>query len=432
MIATGGQRRSLPLPRHARAARPGPRAARSDGTLIVRLRRGRAGRLMRVLLLTGKGGVGKTSLSLATALGAAAHGHRVFVLSTDPAHSLGDALRRRLGPRPVPVAPGVMAQEVAVLEEIDRCWSEIQRWLRGLLRDERGRAGGRGAAHLPRPRRAGGAARDPRGRGHRRLTTSAWWTARPPAPRCACSASPTCCASSCRTSSRSKRRGVRLVRPLLERLQAGSLVPGEETFDAFERLFGDVDAVRADPARRFAHQRAPGREPGARGRGRDAALVRVPVALRRGDGRGAREPRAAGRGDGGLVRALGGARARRARCDRGVVPGAALPGAALRARAARVWTTSRSSRASSTASAIPPSCSRARGRSACASTWAGRGSRSICRAPRRRSSRSRCAATDLLVRVRDATRIVALPGSVAGRAVRRARLESGVLTVDFE
>ena len=40
--------------------------------------------------------------------------------------------------------------------------------------------------------------------------------------------------------------------------------------------------------------------------------------------------------------------------------------------------------------------------------------------------------SDLLVRVRDATRIVALPGSVAGRAVRRARLEAGVLTVDFE
>jgi hypothetical protein len=34
--------------------------------------------------------------------------------------------------------------------------------------------------------------------------------------------------------------------------------------------------------------------------------------------------------------------------------------------------------------------------------------------------------------VRDATRLVALPGSVAGRPVRRARLEGGVLTVDFE
>ena len=57
--------------------------------------------LMRVLLYAGKGGVGKTSLALATALGAAAHGHRVFVLSTDSAHSLGDALGRPVGPRPV-------------------------------------------------------------------------------------------------------------------------------------------------------------------------------------------------------------------------------------------------------------------------------------------------------------------------------------------
>ena len=53
---------------------------------------------MRVLLHTGKGGVGKTSLALATALAAAEHGHRVFVLSTDASHSLGDALGRRVGP----------------------------------------------------------------------------------------------------------------------------------------------------------------------------------------------------------------------------------------------------------------------------------------------------------------------------------------------
>ena len=62
---------------------------------------------MRVLLLTGKGGVGKTSLAVATALGAAAHGHRVFLLSTDAAHSLGDALGRPVGSRPVTVAERV-------------------------------------------------------------------------------------------------------------------------------------------------------------------------------------------------------------------------------------------------------------------------------------------------------------------------------------
>ena len=89
---------------------------------------------MRVLLYTGKGGVGKTSLAVATALGAAEHGHRVFLLSTDSAHSVGDALGRSVGPQALEVAPGVVAQEVAALAELDRSWSEIQRWLQALLR----------------------------------------------------------------------------------------------------------------------------------------------------------------------------------------------------------------------------------------------------------------------------------------------------------
>ena len=47
---------------------------------------------MRILLFTGKGGVGKTTTAAATALHCADAGHRTIVLSTDPAHSLGDAL----------------------------------------------------------------------------------------------------------------------------------------------------------------------------------------------------------------------------------------------------------------------------------------------------------------------------------------------------
>jgi len=91
---------------------------------------------MRVLLHTGKGGVGKTSLAVATALGAAEHGHRVFVLSTDSAHSVGDALGQPVGPRPVEVAENVVAQEVAALAELDRSWSEIQQFFQELLRDD--------------------------------------------------------------------------------------------------------------------------------------------------------------------------------------------------------------------------------------------------------------------------------------------------------
>src|SRR3990172_913930 len=91
---------------------------------------------MRVILLTGKGGVGKTSHAVATALGAAERGHRVFLLSTDSAHSLGDAFGRHIGPAPVTVANNVVAQEVGVLDELAHSWSEIQEWLRELLRAE--------------------------------------------------------------------------------------------------------------------------------------------------------------------------------------------------------------------------------------------------------------------------------------------------------
>jgi arsenite-transporting ATPase len=80
--------------------------------------------------------VGKTSLAVATALAAAEHGHRVFLLSTDSAHSVGDALGRSVGPQAVEVAPGVVAQEVAALAELDRSWSEIQQWLHAFLRSD--------------------------------------------------------------------------------------------------------------------------------------------------------------------------------------------------------------------------------------------------------------------------------------------------------
>ena len=91
---------------------------------------------MRVVLHTGKGGVGKTSLSAATALGAVQHGHRVFLLSTDSAHSLGDALGETVGPAPIEIAKGLVAQEVDALTELDRSWSSIQNWLRELFRSE--------------------------------------------------------------------------------------------------------------------------------------------------------------------------------------------------------------------------------------------------------------------------------------------------------
>jgi arsenite/tail-anchored protein-transporting ATPase len=88
---------------------------------------------MRVLLFTGKGGVGKTSVAAATALRAAAAGRRTLVLSTDPAHSLADALDVPLGPEPVQVAPRLHAEQIDAQERLEANWREIQTYLVALL-----------------------------------------------------------------------------------------------------------------------------------------------------------------------------------------------------------------------------------------------------------------------------------------------------------
>jgi arsenite-transporting ATPase len=84
---------------------------------------------MRIILYTGKGGVGKTTVSAATALMAAERGHRTLVISTDPAHSLADAFDRPLGSEPTPITDHLWGQEINVLEEIRTHWGEVKDYL---------------------------------------------------------------------------------------------------------------------------------------------------------------------------------------------------------------------------------------------------------------------------------------------------------------
>jgi arsenite-transporting ATPase len=84
---------------------------------------------MRIILYTGKGGVGKTSAAAATALRCAELGYRTVVLSTDSAHSLSDSFEVELGPEPVEVAPNLWGQEVDVHYSIDKHWTELQRYM---------------------------------------------------------------------------------------------------------------------------------------------------------------------------------------------------------------------------------------------------------------------------------------------------------------
>jgi arsenite-transporting ATPase len=90
--------------------------------------------MTRILLYTGKGGVGKTSVAAATAVACARRGYRTIVLSTDIAHSLGDAFNEQLGPEPRLLEPNLWAQESEVFHNVAKYWGRIQQYAVAVLR----------------------------------------------------------------------------------------------------------------------------------------------------------------------------------------------------------------------------------------------------------------------------------------------------------
>lgn len=91
---------------------------------------------MRVLLFTGKGGVGKTTVAAATAVRAANEGHRTIICSTDPAHSLADAFDVPLGDEPVeiPHSSGkLFGQQLDARARMEQSWGEVQDYLTQVL-----------------------------------------------------------------------------------------------------------------------------------------------------------------------------------------------------------------------------------------------------------------------------------------------------------
>ncbi len=81
---------------------------------------------MRIILVTGKGGVGKTTVSAATAIKAADLGYSTLVMSTDPAHSLADAFDMPLGDAPTPVVPNLDAQQIDSQQRLEESWGEVR------------------------------------------------------------------------------------------------------------------------------------------------------------------------------------------------------------------------------------------------------------------------------------------------------------------
>jgi arsenite-transporting ATPase len=88
---------------------------------------------VRVILFTGKGGVGKTTVAAGTAAVAAASGHRALVLSTDAAHSLGDAFGTDIAAEPTRVSGSLFVQQVDAQRRFEESWAEIQDYLLTVL-----------------------------------------------------------------------------------------------------------------------------------------------------------------------------------------------------------------------------------------------------------------------------------------------------------
>jgi arsenite/tail-anchored protein-transporting ATPase len=89
--------------------------------------------MKRIILYTGKGGVGKTTAAAATAIQSAKRGYKTLVISTDAAHSLRDAFDIELGPEPKRIMPNLYAQEIDVYYSVEKYWGSLTKYLHSLF-----------------------------------------------------------------------------------------------------------------------------------------------------------------------------------------------------------------------------------------------------------------------------------------------------------
>ena len=88
---------------------------------------------MRVIIYTGKGGVGKTSMAAATACRIAHDGKKVMIMSTDQAHSLGDAFDIKIGNEPTYITDNLYALEIDTVAESEKSWGNLKDYFKRLI-----------------------------------------------------------------------------------------------------------------------------------------------------------------------------------------------------------------------------------------------------------------------------------------------------------
>jgi len=198
---------------------------------------------VRLLLFTGKGGVGKTTASAATAAAAAARGSKTLVLSTDPAHSLADALGTPLTGEPTEVDTGLYAMQVDTQAAFERTWRDVQGYLLGLL--ERAGVDALQAEELtvlPGAEEVLALLEV-----SRQATTGPWdlvvVDCAPTGETLRLLALPEALSWYVERVFPAQRRALRAVRPLLSRV-SGPAVPRDDLFDAVERLHRELLQVR--------------------------------------------------------------------------------------------------------------------------------------------------------------------------------------------
>lgn len=199
---------------------------------------------MRIIMFTGKGGVGKSTVAAGTASLAAARGLRTLVLSTDAAHSLADAFGAPAGPDPTEVSDHLFVQQVDAQLRLERSWAEIQDYMLSVLE----------VAGVD-PVAAGELAVVPGAEEVLALlelrlqVLSGRWDVvivdcAPTAETLRLLALPEALGWYMKRVLPAERRIVKVLKPVLTRA-AGVPMPGDPVFDAVERLYADLEDVRS-------------------------------------------------------------------------------------------------------------------------------------------------------------------------------------------
>ncbi len=89
---------------------------------------------MRIILFTGKGGVGKTTTAAATAIQCAKEGQKTLIISTDPAHSLSDAMDMDLAPEPIEVSTNLWCMEFDVYYSMKKYWGSMKEMMNAIFK----------------------------------------------------------------------------------------------------------------------------------------------------------------------------------------------------------------------------------------------------------------------------------------------------------